>query len=333
MPEIGLALAPDPQARLDFLRLNEAVELSSLRHRARRSPHPDHGPMNGGFPEPPLGMPVRVVGAAHETCGVETRVRIPAPLPAHAVRRVVCEHCARPFECQAYEAPDSGGGGWLPPLPDLSALRPRRPGFLDGPPGRLWRWLSVPIAAAAVIGGLVLIQGGDDAATRTASPAVADEGGSGAEAEYVRQPGWSLALPDGWKRIDGPTGAAFAAESADGDADATLWIEKDADLSFDDFVQRSLEQLTQLTGNADLVEQTTGPTLEKSTAMLEAQAPEELGTSAPYTVTLHATGPYRYYLSTSVAPGGSPDVIEDAKLIHNSFLPVEGEKPTAGGGP
>jgi hypothetical protein len=279
-------------------------------------------------------MPVRVVGAAHETCGVETRVRVPGALPAYAVRRVVCDHCARPFECQGYDAADDGGGGWLPALPDLSGLRPRRPGFLDGPPGRVWRWLSVPVAAAAVIGGLILIQGGDDTATRTASPAVASDVDAGkSEAEVVSQPGWTLALPTGWVRTEGPTEAAFAAESPDGLADATLWIEKDPELSFEEFTQRSLQQLTQLAGSAEIVEQTNGPTLEQSSALLEANAPEESGASAPYTVTLHAAGPYRYYLSTSVQPGGTPDVIQEAKLLHTSFMPVEGEEPTAVGSP
>jgi hypothetical protein len=292
---------------------------------------PDQVPSNGGFPEPPFGMPVRVVGAAHADCGYETRLRIPGAMPTQAVRRVVCGHCARPFECEVYDAPDTGG--WLPSLPDLGWMIPPRPGFLDGPPGRLWRWISVPVAAALVIGGLILIQGGDDTATRTASPAAASDAAAKSEAEVVTQPGWTMALPNGWTRIEGPGGSDYAAQSADGTADVTLWIEKDPDLSFDDFTQRSLDQLTQLAGSAELVEQTTGPTLETSSALLEANAPEESGTSAPYTVTLHASGPYRYYLSTSVEPGGPPEVIQEAKLIHSSFVPVEGQEPTKVGNP
>ena len=291
---------------------------------------PQQGLSNGGFPEPPFGMPVRVVGAAHPTCGTETRVRVPGAIPAHAVRRVVCGHCARPFECEGYDAPDDGGG-WRPSIPDLSGLIPARPSFFDSAPGRIWRWVSVPIAAAAVIGGLILIQGGDDTATRTASPAAAADVKN--QAELVTQPGWTMALPQNWERITGPSGSAYAAESADGSADVTLWIEKDPDLSFDEFTQRSLEQLTQLAGSAEIVEQTTGPTLEQTTALLEANAPEESGTSAPYTVTLHASGSYRYYLSTSVEPGGPPEVIQEAKLIHTSFVPVEGQEPVEVGSP
>jgi hypothetical protein len=309
------------------------VELSSLTNPARRPPHAAEPHFNGGFPEPPFGMPVRVVGAAHEACGLETRVRIPGAMPPQAVRRVVCDHCARPFECEAYDAPGDGGG-WLHSLPDLRGLVPGRPGFLDAPPGRIWRWLSVPIAAAAVIAGLILIQGGDDSGTRQASPALAASDSPGkTDAELVSQPGWTMALPDGWTRGEGPSGSAYAAESADGTADVTLWIEKDPDLSFDEFTQRSLDQLTQLAGSAEIVEQTSGPTLEKTRALLEANAPEGSGTSAPYTVTLHASGPYRYYLSTAVQPGGTPDVIQEAKLIHSSFVPVPGEEPTAVGTP
>ena len=249
------------------------------------------------------------------------------------MRRVVCDHFESPFECEAYDAPGDGGG-WRSSLPDIRGLIPARPEFLDTAPGRIWRWISVPIAAAAVIGGLILIQGGDDTTTQTASPAAAAAGSaSKTAAELVSEPGWTLALPDGWKRTPGPSGSAFYAESADGSADATLWIEKDPDLSFGEFTERSLAQLEQLAGSAEVVDQTTGPTLEKTSALLEADAPEDSGTSAPYTVTLHASGPYRYYLSTAVQPGGPPDVIQEAKLIHSSFVPVPGEEPTEVGSP
>jgi hypothetical protein len=279
-------------------------------------------------------MPVRVVRAAHPACGAETRVRIPGAIPARAVRRVVCEHCARPFECEAIEdaVGEGDGGRWLPSLPDLDfgALRPRRPGWLDSPPGRLWHWISIPLAAAAVLGGLWLIQGGDDTAPPAPSPQNAVEKGA---AEVVRQPGWSLALPKGWERTDGPTGSAFAAVSDDGTADATLWIERDPKMSFSEFETRSLEQLRQLAGSAEVVGQTSGPTLEKTSSLLEANAPAGSGASAPYTVTLRAAGPYRYYLSTSLQPGAPTEIVDQARLIHTSFVPEPGEQPTAAGGP
>ena len=306
------------------------MEPSSPTTAARRGTHAAEHPLNGGFPEPPFGMPVRVVRAAHQACGAETRVRIPGAIPARAVRRVVCEHCARPFECEAVDDEASGGGGWRPSLPDLSGLRPRRPSWLDGPPGRIWGWLSIPIAAAAVVGGLALIQGSDDPAP---PQKVADSAVEAGAAKLVRQPGWSLALPDGWQRTDGPSGSAFAATSSDGDAEATLWIERDPQLSFSDFEARSLVQLRQLAGNATIVDQTSGPTLEKSSALLEANAPPDSGASAPYTVTLRAAGPYRYYLSTSIEPGTPTSVVEAAKLIHTSFVPEPDEAPTAAGSP
>ena len=56
---------------------------------------------NGGFPEPVAGEPVRLVRARHDACGESTRVRVPPALPARAVRRVVCDSCHQPFECDS----------------------------------------------------------------------------------------------------------------------------------------------------------------------------------------------------------------------------------------
>jgi hypothetical protein len=275
-------------------------------------------------------MPVRVVRASHAACGADTRVRIPGAIPTRAVRRVVCDHCARPFECEAVDDAPDGGGGRRPSLPDLTAFRPRWPRWLDSPPGPAWRWISIPIAVAAVIGGLALIQGSDDS---TAPAPSAESAAKAGDAKLVSQPGWTLALPDGWSRIPGPPGSAFHAASSDETADATLWVERDPELSFSAFVDRSLVQLREVAGNAELVERTGGPTLEKSSALLEANAPEGSGASAPYTVTLRAAGPYRYYLSTSVEPGAPVSVVADAKLIHTSFIPEPGEEPTTAGTP
>ncbi len=54
---------------------------------------------NGGFPVPVAGEAIRLVRCEHEACGVETCVRLPAVLPAKVVRRVVCDGCRQPFEC------------------------------------------------------------------------------------------------------------------------------------------------------------------------------------------------------------------------------------------
>jgi hypothetical protein len=287
------------------------------------------GGSNGGFPEPPAGIPVRVVRAAHETCGAETRVRLPAPVPARAVRRMVCSRCARSFACEAVDVAVPSEA--QPPPPSrvgtlLAALRDRQRRWFDLPPGRLWRLASIPLAAAAVIAGLALIQGSDDPAPESQIASRAAAGGSGAE--LVTQPGWSLAVPDGWRQVDGPTGAAFAAVADDGSGDATLWIERDASLSFAEFEARSLAQLRELTGTAGVVERSAGPTPEKTVVRLQADAPPGSGTFAPYTVTLRVAGPYRYYLSTSLQPGAPREADDAVELIHNSFLPRPGESPT-----
>jgi hypothetical protein len=208
----------------------------------------------------------------------------------------------------------------------MEGLRNRQPLWLDMPPGRLWTLLSIPIAAAAVIVGLILIQGSDGQApeSQPADTAGAVENG---DAQLIRQPGWSLALPDGWRQVDGPTGSAFAAVADDGSGDATLWIERDPSLSFAEFEARSMEQLRELTGTAGVVERSAGPTPEKTIVRLQADAPPGSGTFAPYTVTLRASGPYRYYLSTSLQPGAPKEADDAIELIHNSFLPQPGETP------
>jgi hypothetical protein len=55
-------------------------------------------PSNGGFPEPPASMSVRIVAAKHDACGKSTRVRLPSAVPARAVHRLRCDHCERAFE-------------------------------------------------------------------------------------------------------------------------------------------------------------------------------------------------------------------------------------------
>lgn len=136
---------------------------------------------NGGFPEPLPGEPVRQVRCTHDVCGADTRVRIPFALSAEAVRRVVCEECGQVYEADgvvdeaavepaaalaaepaaavgaersatvaAEPAPSEAGAG-APP----SGV----PGWLSNPDSRVWRYLSIPVAAAAVIGALALIQG------------------------------------------------------------------------------------------------------------------------------------------------------------------------------
>ena len=91
---------------------------------------------------PVAGEAIRLVRCRHQACGAETRVRLPGVLPAKVVRRVVCDGCRQPFECDyVLDGGVVAPGGLAPKLP------------------RVWRYLSVPLAAAAVIGALRLIQG------------------------------------------------------------------------------------------------------------------------------------------------------------------------------
>lgn len=95
-----------------------------------------------------MGEPVRVVQCSHLTCGHQTRVRLPGALPAEAVRCVVCGGCGRTFECHMVQEVDESA-----PRAARSARE-----WLEGRPGHLWQMLSIPIAAAAVIGVLLLIR-------------------------------------------------------------------------------------------------------------------------------------------------------------------------------
>lgn len=298
--------------------------------------------LNGGFPEPPAGDPVRVVRTAHPACGGETRIRLSGYLPPHAVRRVVCERCEQPFSCERVEELDAGAAvataassgsvvadaDASPPVADSGprGLRARLPG-LPPPESRGWRWLGIPLAAIVVVAALILIQGEEEAAPPVVvgPPGAAEPAqGGGAEnggARFVTQPGFSLALPPGWEQTPPQGGAAFTAAAADGTADATLWIERAPALSFSDFERRSLEQLQSLTGNAKVIDRIPAPTTAGTVVRLRADTPAGTGVSAPYDVTLRAAGPFRYYLATTVQPEASSQAREGADLIHGSFIP------------
>jgi hypothetical protein len=106
---------------------------------------------------PVAGEAIRLVRCQHQACGAETRVGLPDVLPARVVRRVVCDGCRQPFECDYVLDAGVVAPGLL--APGLPVPRTQVSGRLFSPEARVWRYLSVPVAAAAVIGALRLIQG------------------------------------------------------------------------------------------------------------------------------------------------------------------------------
>ena len=328
--------------------------------------------VNGGFPDPPAGLPVRVVSVRHRACGEHTRVRLPRTLAPRAIRRVICDGCAQAFEAARIElvelleaaplaleprpalaAGAPAGAAAARRLPfdprrfalDLGRLRldPRRP-RLD-PHGPAWRWISAPLAAAVVVGALMLIQGSGGSevappalpatASAPATPAAGHGHGAakakGGDAHYVRQSTFSLALPAGWHRVGAEGGATFAAAAIGGGGDATLWVERDPKLDFPAFEARSLEQLRQIAGSARVVDRVAAPTADGTVVTLATDAPVK---SPEYKVTLRVAGPYRYYLATTVDPDAPRAAVDGAALIHGSFTPiVAGQAPkTSDGG-
>ena len=308
---------------------------------------------NGGFPEPLEGEPVRVIAARHSSCGEATRVRIPDAVPARAVRRVRCVRCAERFETDGVE--ELGASAATPPRrpalariawPSFDLPRLSLPPF--DPSSRSWRLLSIPVAAALVIGGLLAVQGGGDsdpgspdAAANSSGPALAapdgkatppPSGGGGADTPLGKGPAkhtklvqgsnYHLALPQGWERVKPPAGATFAAVSADGTADVTLWVKEDPKLAFLDLVENSREQLTSLTGRPPkTVEETFGPTPEETIVRLAA----DVRADAPrYEVLLRAAGPYRYSMSSTVRPDASRETLSGLELLNGSFTPGVG---------
>jgi len=277
-----------------------------------------HQDGNGGFPQPAAGESVHVVRCSHDACGGETRIRLPRQLPAEAVRRVVCDRCGHAYECHRAEevaAPDTPAAE---PAPPVSSERS----------SRAWRLVSIPIAAAAVIGALVLIRSIDEdgsgepsGAGTPVTPTDTEEAGDVGEARVVREPTYTLALPPAWERTDPPPGATFAARSEDRTGEAALWIDQDPDLDFAAFERRSLKQLRQLAGSAEVADRVNAPTAEETIVRLESER-ASAGTSPVYEVTLRAVEEYRYYLSTTLSPQASERARAGAELIHRSFFPT-----------
>lgn len=285
---------------------------------------------NGGFPQPIAGEPVRLVRCRHDACGTATRVRVPGALPARAVRRVVCEECHQPFECE--DALDAGVESSAPtPAPPSRLATARR--WLSDPESHAWRYLSIPVAAAVVIVALILIQGSGGSDQPSSSQAASEPAPSGSGtagggdrqaaghggAQVVKGSSYTLAMPPDWTQSEPGNGATFAAAADGGGASATLWIQRDPNLSFPQFEAQSLAQLRGVAGNAHVADRTAAPTADGTIVTLAADAPQ----GAPaYEATLRVTGPYRYYLATTVDPDASRTAVDGAELIRNSFVPV-----------
>jgi hypothetical protein len=70
--------------------------------------------------------------------------------------------------------------------------------------------------------------------------------------------------------------------------------------------------------SAAVVERIAAPTPEATVVRLAAVAPPG---QPEFEVSLRASGPYRYYLATTVQPDASREAIEGAELVHGSFTP------------
>jgi hypothetical protein len=276
---------------------------------------------------------VRLVASRHDACGQETRVRLPRAVPSRAVRRVVCDRCAEPYQPATVEE-------IVPAAPPAT----RRGRSLTSPS---WQWLGLPVAAAVVLGVLLLVQDADDAgdatplpgddqtqpAVEATTPARARDGGNAAggangaaaarDAQLISEATFQLAMPAGWERTTPSGGATFAAVAPDGDADVMLWVEHDPKLDFATFETRSLAQLESLAGSAGVVERNPGPTPATTSSTL---APTSAPNDAPNYEVVVGGGPgdYWYYLATTSQPGASAEALEGVELVQGSFLPQGG---------
>lgn len=88
---------------------------------------------NGGYPEPPATVPIKVVVALHHACGEETRVRLPEILPTRAIRTLHCSHCDQDFSAETVEdltqaatavAPEAAAVAPEAPAPEFAAASP-----------------------------------------------------------------------------------------------------------------------------------------------------------------------------------------------------------------
>lgn len=178
------------------------------------------------------------------------------------------------------------------------------------------------LAAALGIGAIALLSGGDAQPAQGAAfgqPLAAAAGEP--EATVIDEAGFSLSLPADWSRVQAPDGASFAATSPDGFAKTTLWAERAPALGFDAFVDQSMRNLDEIGSNVRISDEVGGSSLASRVTELRADVPLDGGVSASYHVVLRGSGPFRYYLATSLPPGASPQLAADAELLATSFRP------------
>ena len=161
-----------------------------------------------------------------------------------------------------------------------------------------------------------------------ASPDTPDAPKSAAEDKFVEVGGYSLALPDGWRTSPRPPGSAFAARSADGLATTTLWIRRNPSLDFDAFKKRSKRSLGKLGSNVQVLSQVDGRTPADSSVQLGADVPlggdlvpADQQVISTYRVTLRASGPFRFYLATTIQPGAPEALFGQADELGHNLRP------------
>lgn len=191
------------------------------------------------------------------------------------------------------------------------------------------------VAALAVLIVIILPAAGAGSSALAEGIVTTDSSGSksdvqsAAKDKFLEIGGYSITLPDGWRNAPRPPGAAFSATSADGLASTTLWIKRNPKLDLDGFKQRSKRSLSKLGQDVTVLSAVEGATPEDSSVELAASVPlsnevvpEAEQTVSTHRVTLRVSGPYRYYLATTIQPGAAEQTLtDDADDLSRSLRP------------
>ena len=222
----------------------------------------------------------------HAACAATPACACRSVVPSRAVRRVVCEHCAEPYEATGSSSAPSAGTrcvrhrscASVVDALSLAAVAPSpSPSMaLAQPSGRRDRRLRDPAPVQrrrrrrGPTGRPPLRPGRVGAGRRRPPPRACAGGRRRRQGRGARRTPSSSASPPSRLRsrragsVNAPAGGAtFAAVSPDGDADATLWIGTDPEARLRHLRERSLEQLETLAGSARVVERNVGPTPER----------------------------------------------------------------------